>query len=182
MTTYAGSALEATAHLIARELGHSVTLGEPDSMQVSTEPSVIWTQPEDDRYRFEAPRMQPVSNQSCLDRYVCVDVLVRAPGSERALLDLSDRFLAACDTVFGAQPCGWRIDRNSSGGGSAPNDGAWQEYMRILIRYDVIRDFFTIGAPLDIVTTNEASGGDGTAESGLFVEGPAVGDNTEIVQ
>jgi hypothetical protein len=98
------------------------------------------------------------------------------------LLNLSDRFLAACDTVLGAQPYGWRIDRNSSGGGSAPSDGAWQEFMRILIRYDVIRDFFTIGAPLDSVTTNEASGGDGTAESGLFVEGPAVGDNTEIVQ
>jgi len=177
--TYAGSALEATAHLIAREMGHSVTIGEPDSMQFSTEPGVIWTQPEDDRYRFEAPRMQPATNQSCMDRYVCVDVLVRAHGSERALINLSDKFLAACDTVLGAQPYGWRIDRNSSGGGSAPNDGAWQELMRILIRYDVIRDFYVDGQPLSVVAENEVSG-NGTANSGLFVEGPAVGQDAEV--
>lgn len=181
MTTYSGSALEATARAIAKELGHSVILGEPDSTQNSTEKGVIWTQPGDDRYRFEQPRYQPAVNNSCLDRYLTVDVLIRAPGSERALIELSDAFLAACDVVLGAQPHGWRIDRNSSGGGSSPNDGAWQELMRMLIRYDVIRDIFTDGEPLSVVVENEISGGDGTAESGLFVEGPAVGEGTEAV-
>ncbi len=181
MTTYANGALEATARVIAQSMGISITLGEPDGTQNSFEPGVIWLQPEDGRYRYEPPRYQPTRNDSILDRYVVVDVLVRAPGSERNLMELSDKFLRACDAVLGAQPYGWRIDGNSSGGGSNPDNGAWVEAMRILIRYDVIREFLIEGPPLSIVTTNVVTGMGGTAESGLFVEGPGVGENEEIV-
>jgi hypothetical protein len=181
MTTYANSALEATAHAIARVMERSVILGEPDSNTFSTEPGVIWSQPKENRYRYEDPRYQPARDDSFLGRLVVVDVLIRAPGSERALLLLSDAFLRACNELLGAQPYGWRIEGNSSGGGENPDNGAWEESMRVLLRYDVIQSFYTDGAPLSIVVTNEASGGEGTAESGLFVEGPADGENTEVV-
>jgi len=180
MTTYANGALEATARVIAQAMGHSITLGEPDGTQNSFEPGVIWLQPEEGRYRYEPPRMQPEVDDSIFDRYVVVDVLIRAPGSERALMLLSDKFLRACDAVLGAQPYGWRIEGNLSGGGSNPDNGAWVEAMRILIRYDVIREFYTEGPSLSIVTTNEVTGQGGTAESGLFVQGAAQGENEEI--
>ncbi|MBK9263054.1 MAG: hypothetical protein IPM54_25030 [Polyangiaceae bacterium] len=181
MTTYANGALEATAQVIARSMGRSITLGEPDTWQFSTEPGVLWTQPKEGRYRYEEPRYQPARDDSFLDRYVVVDVIIRAPGSERALLELSDAFLRAMDAVLGAQPHGWRIQGNSSGGGSNPDEGVWVEAMRVLIRYDVIREFFKQGQPLAVVTTNEVTGMGGTAESGMFVEGPAQGENSEVV-
>jgi len=180
LTTYSNGALEATARVIAQSMGISITLGEPDGTQASVEPGVIWLQPEEGRYIYEPPRYQPRSNEAMLDRYVVVDVLIRAPGSELLLMELSDKFLRACDTVLGAQPYGWRIDGNSSGGGSNPDNGAWVEAMRILIRYDVIREFFVQGPPLVVVTTNEITGIGGTAESGLFVQGPGQGENTEV--
>jgi hypothetical protein len=181
MTTYHGSLLAATAQRIAREMQFAITLEPSDAAQNSTEKAVLWIQPEEGRYRYEPPRYQPTQDTSILDRYVAVDVIVRAPGSERAMLELSDAFLRATDTTLGAQPYNWRIDRDASGGGAALGEGAWIEQLRLLLRYDVIRDFVTDGAPLEVVTENEISGGEGTAESGLFVEGPGQGENSEAL-
>lgn len=149
-------------------------------MQNSTEKAVIWTQPEKNRYRYEQPRHQAHADKVSHDRYIAVDVIIRAPEGERALIELSDTFIAACETVFGAQPYGWRFDGDSDGAGSSPNDACWQEFMSILIRCDVVLTHYAASAPISIVVQNEISNPLGTAESGIFVEGPAKGENAEV--
>lgn len=161
-------------------MGFSIQLELTDAWQNSTEAGVVWLQPEESRYRYEAPKGQPSVDNSILDRYVVVDVIVRAPGSQRAQLELSDRFLAAMDTVLGAPLHNWKIDRDSSGGGAAPDESVWLEVIRVLIRYDVIRDRFTENGNMHVVTNNVISGGQGTAESGIFVDGPAQGEDPEV--
>ncbi len=179
--TYQGSMLQGTADAVAREMKCSILLEMSDAWQNSVESGIVWIQPEEGRYRYDPPRYQPAVNNSILDRYVVIDVIVRAPGSQRAQLELSDRFLAAMDTVLGPPLHDWKIDRDSSGGGAAPDESVWIEVLRVLIRYDVIRDKFSAGGSLQVITSNASSGGQGTVDSGMFVEGPAIDENTETV-
>lgn len=184
--SYEGSVLQGIQRAIASRMqtflpaGIAFTfhLGQPDDAANSVEPAVIWTQPEKDRYRYEAPRYQEQyvglaqgAGDKMLDRYCAVDVLIRAPGSEARLLQLSDAHLAALDFELGAvgsQGECWRIEGRSDGGGDGVDAGVWEERFTMLVRYQVARERFTEGQPLVVDTS-------------LDVEGPAVGENVEVV-
>jgi hypothetical protein len=185
--TYGGSLLESFANAVAARAGHTIRLGEPDDAAISVEQAIIWTQPKVDRYRYAPPRYQPQSvvgasqaGDAMLDRFMRVEVLIRAPGSERRLLELSDGLLAALDYELGAEGAqgeNWRIVGPSDGGGSGNHDAAWEERFVIELKYAVIRERFTEGAPLVVETRNDPA----VEGSGLEVEGPAQGQDVEEV-
>jgi hypothetical protein len=171
------SVLTGIARELAQVMGFSITVGTPDALQFSVEPAVIWTQPEENRYVYTQPRHQPTSNTSMLDRYIAIDVTIRAPGSEKAMLDLSDKFWRAVDFKLGGEGYGWRLVGNAAGGGSNLDQGVYLEVFRLLVRYDVVQSFYTQDeAPLTVVTSENEDG-----EAGIFVEGPAQGQNVEQV-
>jgi hypothetical protein len=181
--SYAGSVLEGIANAVAARAGHGIRLGEPDNAAASVEQAIIWTQPNAARYRYLPPRYPPQfvggvqTGDAMLDRFMRVEVLIRAPGSERRLLEISDALFAALDYELGAEGESWRIVGPSDGGGSGTHDAAWEERFVIEIKYAVIRERFTEGAPLVVEIRNDLA----VEGSGIEVEGPVLGENVEEV-
>jgi hypothetical protein len=184
--SYEGSVLQGFADAVARRMGHTIKLGEPDDAAATTEPSVIWTQPKEDRYVYEPPRYPPLltgagqTGDAVKDRFMRVQVTIRAPGSERRLLELSDTHIAALDYELGAEGSqgeNWKFEGRSDGGGSGTDDGAWEERFDMYVKYVVIREKYTEGAPLIVENRHDPA----VEGSGLKVEGPAQGQNEEEV-
>lgn len=200
--SYEGSVLQGITGLVARKMvdylppstSFTFCLGQPDDAAFTTEAAVIWTQPEDGRYRYEESTFQPdpvqesplapwqnyQRGEAILDRRCAVDVLIRAPGSEMRLMQLSDAFHAAMKEELGApgnQGQAWMHEGRSDGAGGGTDEATWEERFQILVRFSVIQQRYVEGNPLEIVI-----GADVEVEgSGVFVEGPAQGENVEQV-
>lgn len=200
--SYEGSVLQGIGATIARKMvdylppstSFTFRLGQLDDAAYTTEAAVIWTQPEDGRYRYEETAFQPdpvqgntlepwQNNQrgeAILDRLCAVDVLIRAPGSEMRLMQLSDAFHCAMKDQLGApgnQGQGWNHEGRSDGAGGGPNDATWEERFQILVRFSVVQQRFVEGNPTEIVIGADVD----VSEAGVFVEGPAQNENVEKV-
>ncbi len=194
--SYEGSVLQAISRAVGKRMhehlpsnaAFSICLGEPDNAAVSVEPAVIWTQPQKDRYRYAAPIYPPPpsgpgqTGDVVFDRFLRVEVIVRAPGSEARLLALSDALMAALDYELGAEGSegeNWVIYGDSDGGGSGTNDGAWEERFEMGIKYAVIRaKYAPSGNPFAV----DVASSEDVPEGGIYAEGPAQGENQELVQ